>query len=497
MTIGPYGASAFSAQRSTDLFRSIKGDLSATQAQLSTGRAATTYSGLGAGGAGTSLALRSRLSTLDTYGANIQDGTLRLGLMSAGLDQMGKLADTLREGLGATTGGITAGVTNTGDIARAGFSAMVDILNTDLNGRYLFSGRAADTRPVAAADLMLAGDATHAGLSTLITQRKAADAGPDGMGRLMLTASGTAVSLAEEAAGLPFGMKLVSSTSSGAGVTATLAGTPPAADLSVGAQPSAGDTIEITLQLPDGTQEAVRLVAGAASSSGSDTGYALGATEADTATNIAAALAQAVKSVAATALPSASAMQTATDFFAADGANPPARVAGPPYDTATATTPGTAGNTVIWYAGDTSGAPRDTAPLRIGDNRTIGLGAEANEPVFRQALAAFAALAGDSFSASDPNATARYAALTSRAATGIAPGSLSGITKDLSIATAALKTASSNLAVTKNQTQDTLGHIENADPNEAAVRLMATQTRLQASYQVTATLQKLSLVNYL
>jgi flagellin-like hook-associated protein FlgL len=57
--------------------------------------------------------------------------------------------------------------------------------------------------------------------------------------------------------------------------------------------------------------------------------------------------------------------------------------------------------------------------------------------------------------------------------------------------------AAHDLKITKAQAEDSLAGIENADPNEVAMKLLATQTRLQASYQTTSVLQKLSLVNYL
>lgn len=500
MSIGAYGTSAFSAQRSTDLFRNVKSDLSAAQAQLSTGKAATSYAGLGAGVA-PSLTLRAKLSSLDAYAANIQDGDLRLSVMGASLNQIGTVSQGLRTSLAGASGEMTAAKADTVVLARTGLDAIVEALNTDVNGRHLFAGRAADRLPVASADLILNGDTDHAGLVALTSERKAADAGRDGMGRLTLTTTGSSVSLAEEAAGLPFGLKLSGATATGSGVTATLGGTPTAVSIAVGAQPAAGDTLTLTLALPDGTEQVLTLVAGAGPSAGGATGFAIGATTSDTAANIAAALTSAITGATSTVLPSASAMKSAADFFAADAANPPARVAGPPYATATATIPGTSGNTVIWYAGDTSATPRETSPVRIGDERSVGIGAQANEPAFQSILAGFAALAGETYAAADPTSAARYTALASRISGAVAPTtgaqSLSGIAADLSVTKATLKTASDRIGVTKSQATDALSEIEDADPNEAAVKLMAAQTRLQASYQTTATLQKLSLVNYL
>ncbi|MDB5511357.1 MAG: hypothetical protein JWR08_840 [Enterovirga sp.] len=501
MTIGAYGTAAFAAAQSTELFRSIKSDFATVQAQLSTGAVATTHAGLGSAGAAASLTLRSKLATLGSYGTAIADGTLRVNLMAAGLAQLNTLATQFPTKLTGSVAQPAVATTDAITSARQGFDMIVDVLNMQTGGRYLFAGRESGTEPVAASDLILNGDAGRAGLKTLIAERKAADAGPDGMGRTSVAASGSAVTIAEEAGGLPFGLKLAGAEATGTGLVATLAAGPPAAaTVTVGSQPVPGDTIGLTLTLPDGSESKIALVAGTASAGSGATGFAIGATTDETAANISAALAGAVGKVVATELPSASAMSASSDFFAADAANPPLRVAGPPYDTATAQVAGTAANTVIWYAGGTSAAPRDTAALRISDTRTIGIGAQADEPAFRAMLASFGAMATESFPTADATAQGRYGALVDRIANtlGFPDGqSVADIAADFSAASGVMTQTSKNHSQVRAHLEDALGEIENADPTETAAKLMAAQTRLQASYQTTATLQKLSLVDYL
>jgi flagellar hook-associated protein 3 FlgL len=497
MSVLPYGTSAFGNWRAAQTFQSSKAELSQLQNQLASGNVATTHSGLGTGGAGASLALRSRLATFDSYAAAIADGQFRLGVMNTGLEQISSLASSLATSLASAPSESMPGATSVAVSAQSGLQAILDILNTDLGGRYLFSGRATETAPVAPASLILDGDGSRDGLKTLIAQRKAADAGTTGLGRLTLSGSGSDVTLAEEAAGLPFGIKLAGASATGSGVSASLgAGPPPAIAISVAAPPAAGDTITLTLTMPDGTPKTLELVAG----SGAAGSFAVGATAADTAANIRSALGSALAAIAADELPSASILKAAKDFFAGDSANPPPRVAGPPYDTATAEVPGTAETTVIWYLGDTSSSPRDTAPLKIGDNRVVGIGAQADEPAFQAVLANFAALAAESFAESDPTSLKRYQALASQiSAQTRAPGtkSVSDIAAELSVANTTMGHAASNLSITRSQAADSLTDVEGVDPNEAAMKLLAAQTRLQASYQTTAVLQKLSLVNYL
>ncbi|NNM74693.1 flagellin [Enterovirga aerilata] len=500
MTIRAYGTAAFSSLRSTQSFETAKANLAALQNQLASGKASTTYSGLGIGGASATLALRTRMTTLDGYAASIADGQLRLRTMETGLEQIAKLASGLTTSLAASASETPVGATNVAVSAQSGFQTIVDILNTNLAGRHLFSGRAADTEPVASASLMLDGDGTRAGLRTLIAERRAADFGGSGLGRLTLATAGTTVTLAEEAAGLPFGIKLASAEPAAGNVTATLgAGPPPAVAVSVAAQPAVGDTVSIGVTLPDGTAKTITLVAGGSTATGT-TAFAIGATTADTAANIQVALNTALTGIAAAELPASSAMKAANDFFAATSGSPPPRVAGPPFDTATAQVAGTAADTVIWYAGDSSASPRDTAPVRIGDARTVGIGAQANEPAFQAVLASFAALAADSFPASDATALKRYQALGAAISARLnIPGAqkVADIAAELSVAGATMGEAAGDLKITRAQAEDALAEIENADPTEAAMKLLATQTRLQASYQATSVLQRLSLVNYL
>lgn len=501
MTVGAYGIAAFSAAQATDLFRGIKSDFATVQAQLSTGAAATTHAGLGSAGAAASLALRSKLATLDSYGTAIADGTLRVDLMSTGLAKLDELATQFPSKLAGSVAQPAVATTDAVMSARQGFDMIVDILNMQTGGRYLFAGRESATEPVASADLILNGDATRAGLKTLIAERKAADAGPDGMGRTSVAASGPAVTMAEDAGGLPFGLKIAAVEATGTGIGAAIAAGPPrAATVTVASQPVPGDTVGVTLTLPDGSESKVTLMARTASAGSGATAFAIGANTDETAANIAAALAGAVGKVVATDLPSASAMKTASDFFAADSANPPLRVAGPPYGTATAQVAGTAANTVVWYAGGTSPAPRDTAALRIGDTRTIGIGAQADEPAFRAMLASFGAMATESFPTGGPDGQGRYGALVDRIANelGFPDGqAVSDISADFAAAAGAMKATSTRQAQTRHHLEDALAGIETADPTETAMKLMAVQTRLQASYQTTAALQRLSLVDYL
>ena len=97
-------------------------------------------------------------------------------------------------------------------------------------------------------------------------------------------------------------------------------------------------------------------------------------------------------------------MAAADDFFG----DPPQRVAGPPFDTATALVAGTPADTVSWYTGEDGTDPaRATATARVDPSITVSYGLRANEQGIRWIVQNIAALAAVTFSPSDPNAAAQ------------------------------------------------------------------------------------------
>ena len=139
--------------------------------------------------------------------------------------------------------------------------------------------------------------------------------------------------------------------------------------------------------------------------------------------------------------------------------------------------------------------------MRIDATQSIGLGARANEPAFQRALAQFAALAGESFSTTVPTAQSRYEALAGRIRTTLSftdgTQKVQDIAVELGNVAVTLKAASDRHTATKSLLEDALGEVEDAPIEEVAASLLAMQTRLEASYQVTSILSRLSLTNYL
>ena len=72
--------------------------------------------------------------------------------------------------------------------ARDSLAEMLQLLNIQSGDRYLFSGRATDTTAVADIGDILDGSGAQAGLKQIIDERKQADIGAAGLGRLAITA---------------------------------------------------------------------------------------------------------------------------------------------------------------------------------------------------------------------------------------------------------------------------------------------------------------------
>jgi flagellar hook-associated protein FlgK len=218
-----------------------------------------------------------------------------------------------------------------------------------------------------------------------------------------------------------------------------------------------------------------------------------------TAGNLQAALKSAVTNLAQTALPAASAIAAANDFF---NSNPPQRVAGPPFGSATALVNGTPANTAIWYTGDAGSTPaRSTALAQVGPSTMVAYGARANEPALSNIVANIAVLAATSYAPSDANASASYAALTERVTTNLngqsGTQSLAQIQGALATAQSTINNAKSVNQQTQNTLTDMLQQIEGVSNDQVGAQLLTLQTNLQASMEVTGLLSKLSLVNFL
>lgn len=470
------------------------------QRQLSTGQKSANYAGLGLD-RGITVSLNAQLSALSGYDATIATVSTRIDLMNTALTRMSAIGSTVRQAMVAAnstsdaSGAITAQTT-----AQTSLDELLGLLNTDAGGRYLFSGRATDTPAVEIYDHILNGDGTRAGLKQLISERTQADVGANGLGRLTVSQpTATSVGITEDAG--VFGFKLASTNSTLTGATVTgPSGSPATLSIDFTGTPNEGEALTLRLSLPDGSSENLTLTATTKSPAGPNQ-FTIGATAAATAANLQTALSTGLGTLAATSLTAASAVTASDDFFSADANNPPQRVAGPPFDTAAAMTAGSAADTVIWYTGEAGSDPaRGTAVARVDQSLAVSYGARANEDGLRNLVQNIATLAAVTVSSSDPNAGGLSLALNQRLSTdlnGTGQQLLTNIAAQLASAQTTIGSAKTRHQQIGATLSDYLQQISGVSSEEVGSKILALQTRMQASMQTTAMLFQTSLVKYL
>ncbi|KPF66248.1 hypothetical protein IP69_15360 [Bosea sp. AAP35] len=528
MTITSSGTGAYRlATRSQ--FVSARNDLTELQRQLATQQKSTTYGGLGIDRT-KSLDLNAKIASLDSWLAGIETAGTNLKLQSNAVESIAKVATQIRTDISTSTYlPSQGGLTGPQILAEGSFAQAIDLLNIDVNGRYLFSGRTTDVKPTESTDLIINGDGVKAGLKTLIAERATADGvAAGGQGRLGATSATNVATLARDTgfnAAYGFNISPLSSGSTNLVMAVDPPADPTSLTVTVGpSQPLLGEQIRIKLDLPDGTQTEILLTAKDQSDPASADGFAIGATTADTAKNISDAIGIALKNEAQTTLKAASAIWTTTDFFDSSVNFPPRRV---PADLADPPTrAGAAANTVIWYQGEdgldpavaldpladdpralATGDPvlpnpsaRNTAGVQVDRTQIVSIGTRANEGAIRASLANLAAFSLVEFPQGVATSQSGYNALAERVRDGLSyEGGQrpSDIAVELGVAQNALKSATERHEATKAYFETTLGGVQEIDKSLVATQILALQTSLESSYQVTSILSKLSLTNYL
>jgi flagellar hook-associated protein 3 FlgL len=482
------------------------------QTQLATGEKASTLSGYGAN-LSSALNLRSQISQLASYDTNI--GTVNLRL-----DTMNSVLSSLTSVQSSTTSVASPGVYGTNNInlttaptqASQNLDQVLASLNTDLNGHYLFGGGVTDRPPVASLDTIMNGSGSLAGFNTVAAQRLQADEGTNNMGRLTLSTTADTVTLAQD--NTNFGYALSGATTSDpSAITITQpGGVPPSMSVQFASQPSDGDTVGVTLTLPDGSTDALNLTATTGTPGAGQ--FQVGADTATTAANFQAALQSLIQTDTPTKLAAASNYAAANDFFNSSGEAVQRAALGPDGTYATATdyesAAQTASDTVQWYSGDNSAdssASRASVSTKVDSTVNVDYGVEANETGITQLVRGLAVQAIQTYPTSDDATTAASQAKfdiiandtqkTLSEANDSTPGSLTSIGVDLGLAQSTLSNLTDQHAAYSTQLQNIIANNEQADPNEVASELLQVQTQLQASYSAMSMVSQLQLANYL
>lgn len=466
--------------------------------ELGTGEAATTYSGLGSD-AGLALQLSAQLAAIGGYSNTANTVGTTLTIAQSVLNQINSVGADVQQ-LISQQSSFTLdqnGQTTTQASAASYLDQVLSLLNTQVGGNYLFSGSAVNDPSVASTSAILDGTGTQAGLTQTIAARLQADQGTNGLGRLNApTVSGSTVSLSQQNANSPFGFQLagISTTIAGANVSGP-SGSPPGESIDLTSNPTAG-SVTFDFTLPDGSSQSITLTATTSSSPGADQ-FEIGTDAAATAGNLQTALNTAIGNLAQTALPAASAIAAANNFFS----DPPQVISGNPA-TATSLTNGTSANTVLWYTGENGSTPAlQTATAEVGPQMTVAYGMRATEPAITSLVANLAVLAATSYSASDPNAQASYQALSQSVQQNLGgqsgAQSIDDIETDLANAQTTVQNATTMNSQTQTTLQDMLQGFEGVNQNQIGEDILTLQNDLSASMSVSARLAQMSLVNYL
>ncbi|PLX37250.1 MAG: hypothetical protein C0606_12215 [Hyphomicrobiales bacterium] len=472
------------------------------QRQLGTGQKAETFGGLGVQ-AGLDVALRQQLADVNAWQSTTEHTGLRLELLNQTFEQISAIATDAAEGTDPNAFDLLSdGQTAGQNIAMTSLAELFGLMNTDIGGRYLMSGKAVNTKPVEALGVVLNGDGTRAGFLQVRDERLEADLGPavaaGNLGRIDVSSVGTTVTFAEDGVH-PFGFKVtgVNSGLSNATVTGP-AGSPATTDVTFTGDPVTGEVIRVYLDLPDGTTTDIALTVGGSGEPGT---FAIGNTPADTAANFEAALADALAAEAATTLRSASGMAAADDFFGTTGGGEPQRVDGPPFDTATAMVSDSA-TTVVWYRGDnTAEDPRLGATARIDDSVTISYGLRANEEALVNIVKGLAVYGTETFTANDETDRARYSELADRSWYELAEqsgsNSLRALVSEFGTISYSVGTAEQRHVAAAGTLIEAVEGIESSNLEEVATKLLQLETLLEANYTTMSKLAEMSLTNYI
>ncbi|MBV6657924.1 MAG: hypothetical protein KI785_09170 [Devosiaceae bacterium] len=494
----------------TDRLVSMRSEMDELNRQMGTGLKSDSYAGLG-DDRSTSMATRAELTAIESYQQTIERTEVTVSIMSTTVERIDALGSEVKNNTSNDQFTLQDGSRTTSQVsAEARLDETVALLNTDVNGDYLFSGLSTDVQPVAPTDEILYGNATQAGFDQVANERREADLGgtlddPTLAGRLDLDVTAATVSITENGND-QYGFQLdtaagASSSSPNIAVTGPT-GTPEALTFDVTGPVTEGEDIIFTLQMPDGTSTDIRLEATEGTRADGDRTFEIGATPDETAANINAAIGDIVDELARTELAAASAIQAGHDFFDND---PPLRVTPDPVDGfagATAPPAGDPTNTVRWYRGEDGPVDaRDTNTARIDEGVVVSYGARANEDAFRTVVRETAVYATMDYSADDPSSSERYTAMAARTRDNLDDDSGQTLPRSVSVELASAVTVmdatDGRHESTKSMLYQLYDSTDGVNDEEVAAMLLSLDTQLQASYSITAILSELSLVNFI
>lgn len=492
---------------------SLSKTLTEKTTQLATGKASTTFGGIGNNRL-LDLELTQKVGQIDSYKETIVSASLHIETLNLTLERLEEIRRDAKSALDPNEFVLQSdGQTQSQATAEVLLYEVANLLNTEVAGHYLYGGSDAYSNPVAAIQDILEGADGLDGLKTVMDEFAQANLGVNENGRLDISALTTNYTLGvptdstftiteDGAHDFGFDISTVTSSLSNVAITGPSGGDPDTFDVQFTGQPTLGDTIAVEFTLPPDHTETFTIEL-EATSGGGEGAFAVGADLEETAENLRIAISEALEEEAQTNLKALSDDWAADNFFDTFGGVEPMRIDGPPYDTATALTAGGA-TTVAWYTGDNSATTnaREDKSAVVDTNLTVNYGARANEQGLTDLMKSLATFVSADFSAGTDNDKLYHSALATELRAVLEPDTadqsgIVDISTEIAIAHRAIESADDRHDQMRSSYLTTIGEIEGVDNELLAAEILQLQTNIEASYRASSIVYNLSIVDYL
>lgn len=493
---------------------SLSKNLSEKTTQLATGKVSNTYGGLGDNRL-LDLELTQKVTQIDSYKETMTRANLHIDAMNLSLERLEALRLDAKASFDANSFELQSdGQTQTQATAEVLLYEVVNLMNSEVAGHYLFGGADSTTNPVASVDAILNGANGLDGLRTVMDEYAQANLGVNNNGRLDISTLTTnyagpiptdsTFTIAEDGAhDFGFDIATVTNGLTNVAITGPGGGDPDTFDVAFTGQPAMGETISIEFTYPPDHTDSFTIEMRAVDDPPLEGEFQIGADLEETAQNLRDAIAAKLEDEAQTQLRAISDEWAAEEFFRTYNGEIPQRVDGPPFDTAVAQVAGGA-TTVSWYTGENSVTTnaREDKQAVIDKNLTVNYGARANEPGLTDLIKSLSAFVASDFSGGTVTDQKYYNDLASEMRSVIQPNSSSqsGITNiatEVAIAHRTIQLTDSRHTQMKSSFEETIGEIEGVDNELLAVEILQLQTNIEATYRASSLVLQLSLTSFI
>ena len=447
---------------------------------------------------------RAQINSVEGYQSAIEQANLQISMMNIAIERIVDIGSEVSGSAKGTEYDITSDNQSVAQkTARTLAKEMLSLLDSEVDGDYVFSGKTSDVEPVLSYQQIVHGQNGEDGLLVVTDERIRADAGADGRGRVALSNVANNFTITEEAT--DFGVKLNSVSNSLQNVAVTgPTGAPASISIDVTGKPAVGEVLSVTLNMPDGSHEVIELVASDGITTPGEGKFSISGSDDDIAAAIQSEFALQLEKTVATSGEASSRIQAAKDMFLTAGGAEPKRVVGSPPETATTLDTATAAGkpTVQWYVGDNDGQPsRETATARVDSRLDVSYGARANEDSIATQLSYMMAFSLPNYELDSSLDKNRYAEFADAISSGLSSSQKANVVKtigtEIGVASKVMNDAKTRHTTSLGTLMTMRDGVEGINKEEVAAKIMTIRNTIDASYQATSMLYNLSLTKYI